>query len=567
MSNSKLEPLLVVGHQNPDTDAICSAIAYASYLTETGNAEVEAICCGDIPERTQWVLDQAKLPAPRLVLDVRATAGDLVGNEDFWVNERDTILSAYRTMLQVNMKSIPVIDDKKSVVGILKFVDLLPLMMPSQTQGISVKTIYTSFKNALETLGGKSVGVEIANTDEEEELVLFVTGSSEETVEKRIKEGAKNGKKIVAICGDRPSVHKLLLSEGIHALVISGGFEIEANLIDLAKDNGVAVIYSSHDTATTVQLMRCSRCVESAVSEEFICVQENEAISGFKDRLTASSQDVFPVIASGSLLLLGSFLKSDLIDPPQKNLVLVDHNEYAQAVKGVEEAKVVEVLDHHRLAGDIVTREPIAYLNEPVGSTCTLVARKYLYTELKPTRGVALCLCAGLISDTLNLTSPTTTDLDKRMLEWLCKIADIDAAEFTKGFFEAGSLLLHGSPAEIVGVDRKEFKEGGAFISISQIEELVVDSLPSRVEEIREELQKLVDTKGYDIAIIAVTDISKHTSIVLSAGCNKIGTAIPYEQSETGIWQAPGVVSRKKQIFPAMCEAIYNSTSTEIEGT
>ncbi len=567
MSYSLEEPLYVVGHKNPDTDAICSAIGQAALLSAIGYQQVEAIRCGEIPERTQWALDQAGLLAPRLVTDVRSTAADLVNNKGYHVCSTSTILTAYRTMLEAGMKCVPVVRNTNKVVGMLKLVDLLQLMMPTQTHGLPVKTVFASLANAVIALDGESVGADLPDATVEEELILFVAASSPDTLRIRLTAGEVSSKvsRRIAICGDRPNVQELVIEEGVRGLVISGGFKMTDDLLEKAKQKGIAVIYSNHDTATTVQLMRCSPSVKGALSVDFICVQEGEAISSFKHRLSASDQDIFPVVASGSLALVGTFSKSDLISPPRKRLVLVDHNEYSQAVKGVEEAQVIEVIDHHRLAGNIVSREPITYLNEPVGSTCTLVARKFMYRNLKPSRGVALCLCAGLISDTLNLTSPTTTDLDREMLAWLCDIAEIKAAEFTKGFFEAGSLLLHGTSDDIVGVDRKEFNEGGAFVSISQVEEIGISSLPTRIDEIRASLQKLVDSMGYDIAMIAVTDISSHTSTILVAGSEKIANAIPYEQSEPGVWSAPGVVSRKKQIFPAMCQAIYNSSATEVE--
>src|SRR5690606_9265184 len=181
---------------------------------------------------------------------------------------------------------------------------------------------------------------------------------------------------------------------------------------------------------------------------------------------------------------IGVISKSDLVDPPRIRLALVDHNEYAQAVTGVEEAEIIEVIDHHRLAGDLVSREPIRYLNEPVGSTSTLVARKFLHRDLTPEPGVALCLCAGIVSDTLCLTSPTTTQLDRDILEWLGKIAGIEPKRFTEEFFAVGSLLATGTPDEILNADRKEFTEDGFKVSISQVEERGLHGFDNRRAEL-----------------------------------------------------------------------------------
>ena len=386
--------------------------------------------CGEVPERTQWVLDQAGIQAPALVTDVRATAGDLIRHKNYKVSVTDTILTAYKTMIEKNLRSVPVVRKTQKVVGMLKLVDLLQLMMPSQTQGVPIRTIHTSLRNAVATLEGESVGAELPAVTEEEKLIMFVAASSADTMHSRLCEGLEDcdSSNKIAILGDRPDVQEVIIEDGVRGLVITGGFKMDEALIAKAKEKNIAVIYSKHDTATTVQLMRCSRCVESALMTDFLCVADNEAISSFKSRLTASEQDIFPVVAAGSQRLVGAFSKSDLIDPPRRRLVLVDHNEYAQAVKGVEEANVIEVIDHHRLAGDIVTREPISYLNELVGSTSTIIARKFVYRNLTPSKGIALCLLAGLISDTLNLKSPTTTELDREMRDWLCEIAGVDAA-------------------------------------------------------------------------------------------------------------------------------------------
>jgi len=561
-------PIFVVGHKNPDTDAICSAIGHADLLRNVGHVNAEAIRCGEVPERVAWVLEQASIEAPRLVEDVRATADMLCAQREvFSVCTSDTFLTAYRHMLSASLRSLPVVDDNNNIVGLLKFTELLQLLMPSQTEGIPVKTVHTSLRSAVATLGGESIGADLPETYEEEELVMFVSASSIDTMNSRLSEGVNHdcsGNKI-AICGDRPDVQELVIQSDVRGLVVTGGFEVPAHLLELAKEKGIVVISSPLDTASTVQMMRCSRTVQSALCKEFLCVEDVEAITDFKPRLTSSTQDLFPVVKAGTRQLLGVFTKGDLVDPPRNRIVLVDHNEYSQAVRGVDEAQVLEVIDHHRLGGNIVSTEPITYLNEPVGSTCTLVARKYKYRGLVPDRGIALCLCAGLISDTLNLTSPTTTDVDREILEWLCEIAQIDAATFTKGFFEAGSLLLHGSEEDILGVDCKEFSDHGVTYSISQIEEIVIDSLSTRQNEIEKALEKRVALNGYDFAILAVTEISSHRSIILAAGNERILNALPYDKMPQGAWDAPGVVSRKKQILPTVGVAIMNASATELE--
>ena len=290
---------------------------------------------------------------------------------------------------------------------------------------------------------------------------------------------------------------------------------------------------------------------------ETIC--PTEPISRVRKRLATSDQDLFPVLEMGSSKIVGVLSKSSLVDPLRIRLALVDHNEYAQAVNGVEEAEVTEVIDHHRLAGDLVSREPIRYLNEPVGSTCTLVGRKYFYRGIMPPPGVAMCLCAGIVSDTLCLTSPTTTQLDREMLAWLAARAGVDPQKFTDEFFAVGSLIVNGTPTEIINADRKEFTEQGMLVSISQVEERDLHGFEARQEELEEKLNELHEANRYDLTILAVTDVALHHSMILVIGHESILAKLPFERIGLTLFHAPGVVSRKRQLFPAICEAIHHS--------
>ena len=206
----------------------------------------------------------------------------------------------------------------------------------------------------------------------------------------------------------------------------------------------------------------------------------------------------------------------------------MDHNEFSQAVNGVEEAEVVEIIDHHRLSGDLVSREPVRFINEPVGSTSTIVARRFREKNIYPDSAVALCLCAGMISDTLNLSSPTTTEVDRDLLGWLSRIAGVNPEEFAEEFFASGSLLLHGEAKDIVGMDRKEFSEEGVTVSLSQVEELGLRGLGDRKEELIGELERKREEKGHALVAILVTDIRRHDSVLLAVGEERVLKALPF---------------------------------------
>lgn len=549
-------PWYVLGHQNPDADAICAAIGHAAYLRALGE-EVEAARCGEVPPRVKLVLEKAGLAAPKLVDDVRPTAGSICRKSVVAVREDDTFLMAYRLMVDHGVRAVPVLNNGGEVRGLLHFLDLLQLLLPPATDGRDVKLLHASLENLGATLGaGCDHGARPPS--EEEDLIMMVGASSQETVGRRLQAAKEEGSvgRYLVICGDRPFVHHQAVEFGVRALLVTGGYHPSAEIVKEAKEAGMIILCSPHDTATTVKLALCARKVRNIISEDFISLASNQVVSRFTRRVAASRQTLFPVVEAGTRRLMGVFSKSDLVDPPRTSLSLVDHNEFSQAVKGVEEAKVVEILDHHRLSGDLVTRDPVRFINEPVGSSSTIVARRFREKNLEPDAAVALCLCAGLVSDTLNLTSPTTTEVDGEMLVWLSRLAGVDADQFAEDFFASGSLLVHADAKAIVGTDRKEFNEDDILLSLSQVEETSLKGLSARKDELLRELERLRVEKSYALCAILVTDIRRHDSVLLAVGTEALLSKLPFDRVGTNEFSSPGVVSRKKQLFPAVCEAV-----------
>ncbi len=557
-----MPPFYVIGHKNPDTDAICSAIGYAVLLRATGE-ERDAIAarCGEISSRTKWVLERAGFDPPALVTDVRVNAGMIAHRDVIKVSVSDTFLTAYRRMLDAQIRCVPVEDEGGNLCGILRYFDLLKLLLPADTQGLMVRTVHASLADLAETLQAQSCGHEAPLPENEEDLILLVGASSQITVDKRLKKAASEGNvgQFLVICGDRPIVQRYAIENGARALLVTGGNPVAPEICQLAKTRQVFLLRCDQDTASASTLIRCSRTVRHVMETSYETIFPTEPVSRMRKRLSNSEQDLFPVVEPGTMKMIGVISKSDLVDPPRTRLALVDHNEYAQAVNGVEEAEVVEVIDHHRVAGDLVSREPIRYLNEPVGSTCTLVGRKFFYRGLQPPSPVALCLCAGIVSDTLCLTSPTTTLLDREMLTWLSGVAGVEPKTFSEEFFAVGSLIASGTPDEILNADRKEFTEQGTTVSISQVEERDLHGFAARREELEAELLALHETKSYDLSILAVTDVALHHSMILAIGKETILEKLPFERRDEHLFHAPGVVSRKRQIFPAICEAIQQA--------
>ena len=457
-----MSPFYVIGHKNPDTDSICSAIGHAALLRATGD-EPHAVAarCGDVSQRTAWVLERAGVADPPLITDVRTTAGMICHREVIKVSVSDTFLTAYRLMLAAQIRCVPVENENGGLAGLLRYFDLLKLLLPTDTEGLSVRTVHVSLAKLADTLHAQSLGAVMPSPEFEEDLILLVGASSQAAVEKRLKTAVHEGNvgQFLVICGDRPIIQRCAIDFGVRALLVTGEYPVAGEILAYAARKGVVLLRCHQDTASASTLIRCSRTVRHVMQPQFETIGPSEPVSRLRKRLAASDQDLFPVMDSSTGRMIGVLTKSDFVDPPRVRLALVDHNEYAQAVHGVEEAEVIEVIDHHRLAGDLVSREPIRYLNEPVGSTATLVARKFMYRQITPEAGVAICLCAGIVADTLCLTSPTTTPLDREMLSWLAGPAGIDPMAFAEEFFGVGSLIVSGSPEEILNADRKEFTD------------------------------------------------------------------------------------------------------------
>lgn len=545
---AKKKTTWVIGHKNPDTDAICSAIAYTNLLQRTRCPEARAACCGPPNSRTEWVLGVAGVHRPRLMSDVYLRAGELCHSEVVTAHVTDTVIEAYRKMTAHNYRALPVTTEDGKLAGMLSLQDLLALLIPSVQEGESARQVTTSTRNIARVLEAETVNV-TEHCDDEQDYLMMVAGSSEPVMEERI--GRLPNDQLLIITGDRVGVQLHAVEAGVRCLVITSGFRPSESIILAAKSKGTAILVTDHDTASTTQLIRGARSIESAVSENFISFAPSARIQGIKDRIkTDRRQVLFPVCDSESNRLLGVFSRTDLVNPERTRLVLVDHNEFSQAVSGADEAEIIEVIDHHRLSGNLVTKEPIQFINKTVGSTCTIVGNAFNTHGVEPSKSIALCICAGIISDTLNLTSPTTTDEDREILDWASKIAEIDVDQFKESFFSAGSVLRGGDMESAVGSDRKEFDESGYKLSISQVEEIGFDNFwPSR-EALQEELRKLIKDRGLDFACLMVTDITLNDSLLLIEAPQDIRERISYPQKDSHLFTLKGVVSRKKQLFP-----------------
>lgn len=534
----------VFGHRNPDTDAICSALAYADFLKRTTRPDAVAACCGAPNERTEFALRQAKIALPRIIMDVRPELEDICNREVVFARPNDVFFDVYQRMNAHGLRSIPVLDRDDRLLGLLTLLDLLELVFVGNVDPTSSRGVRSSLKSIVSVLGGK-FQYEI-DADDEEDLIVTVGAMSAGGFTDRLKQFPPE--KLLVVSGDRPTIQLPALEMGVRALVVTGGFELSSGLIELARNRGVAVITSPLDTATTTMRIKAAQIVEEAIERDFESLPAKMPVTEAKQRIYRSNQAVFPVTDNNKLI--GVLSKSDLIHPPRPELVLVDHNELGQAVEGADEADIIEVLDHHRLGGSLKSTGPMRFMMDPVGSTCTLVARLYRQAKIDPEPGIALCMASGIISDTLYLRSPTTTDVDRDILEWLQGFCSVELEQFATDFFQVGSALRTCTPDKVVREDCKQFDEGGKRFSISQIEEIGFDLFWQRKTELSKALERLCQELQLEFSALLITDISSNGSLLLMSSEPEGWEEINYPQLEDNLYKLDNVVSRKKQLLP-----------------
>jgi len=367
------------------------------------------------------------------------------------------------------------------------------------------------------------------------------------------QDASRVNEKVMVVVGDRLDIQTWAVRERVRVIVVTGGLPVEPDVLEQAKENDVSLIVSPHDSATTALLARSSITVEHVLHEKFLSFREDEMLRDARSIASASGFQAFPVIDSQKRTV-GILTKSDLLKPFDRKLILVDHNELSQAVQGADQVEILEVVDHHRIG--LTTPQPILFRNEPVGSTSTIVADCFLNHHLEIPRNIAGLLLAGLISDTLNLTSPTTTKKDSEVLGILEKRANVNAREFTEKLFASGSVLISKPGSLAITNDCKEYVEQERRFSVAQIEELGFDQFWRRKTEVCAALQDYKEKNRYFFSALLVTDVVRQKSLLVVAGPEHFLRLMGYPEIESGIFELKEVVSRKKQLLPYLAHTL-----------
>lgn len=545
-----MSEVFVIGHRNPDTDAICSAIGYAEFKRRTGLPEAVAARCGDTNDRIDFVLHAFGVPAPRFVADVSPKVRDVMQSHVLSVTPEATAADALGLMDEHDIRILPVLDGEQRCRGLLSLFKLSKFLFPAANRPIDSRRVLSSLNNLSRTLGGKLLVAHEA--DAEQDLILMIGAMALETFAERLERYPHE--KLAVVVGDRWDIQNLAIREGARVLIVTGGLPVEPKTLDAARKKQVSLISCPHDTATTAALCRAAVAVRHVLNEEFLSMREDASLVAVRAAAAASGFAAFPVVDDQGRTV-GVMSKADFLKTVPRRLILVDHNELSQAVQGADQVEIIEIIDHHRI-GSLTTQQPILFRNEPVGSTSTIVAGCFFQHGVALPKPIAGLLLAGLVSDTLNLTSPTTTPRDAEVLAKLEKISEVNAREFTEKLFASGSLLTLKPAPQAIMTDCKEYQENGATFSVAQIEEVGFTQFWLRKAELLVALGEYQRSRGYLFSVLMVTDVAGQCSLLLVAGAKEFMARIDYPQIEPGIFEMREVVSRKKQLLPFLTHGL-----------
>ncbi|MHB1324086.1 MAG: putative manganese-dependent inorganic diphosphatase [Coriobacteriia bacterium] len=537
-------PILVFGHRNPDNDSICSAVAYAHLknVTDADNVYVPARL-GSVPPETEWVFERFGIDLPAEIAHVRTRVRDAMTSDPVTVAPEDNILTAGRIMREHNVRALPVVGPDGFVGGLIN-------------QGILAEL----YIDETEMLGFEKLPVTVGELAHALQGVVL-EGDPDATLSGHVLIGAMEPDTMVTfirpgdtlVVGDRLRTQPRALEAGVRCLVITGGFEPERGVRELARGKGASIISSPHNTYATARLMNLAHSVGGLMDTSPLLVGPEALLGEVAEDLMESAHRE-ALVVDDERRLVGILTRSNLARGFRRRVVLLDHNEVAQSAPGVESAAVVEIVDHHRV-GDVQTPGPILFLNLPVGSTATIVAERYRELEVEPPEGIAGILLSAVLTDTVLLKSPTTTGTDREVAARLAAQVRVDIVEFGLEMFRTRSERVVFSAAEAVSRDMKDYRIGALAIIVSQVETVDAAEYQERSNELREALESFRAQRGADLAMLMVTDVVREGSEVFAAGKTRIAErALGVDLSSGSAW-LEGVLSRKKQIASRLLEA------------
>ena len=554
MTDKKKKTIYISGHKNPDTDSICSAMALADLKNKiaekqmmeeiSGQVVYQAVRAGHLNQETRYVMKAFDVTAPTYMRDARTQIKDIFDNKTESVSGNISLRQAWKTMRAVKKATLAITDKEGHLEGLISTGDIAKSYMAVFDNCILAQA-RTPYENIIDTVEGELLA---GNADQHVTSgKVVISTANTEIIRAHIDEGD------VVILGNRYEAQLCALEQHASVIIVCDGAPVSRTIRKIAGDNDCAVISTAYDTYAVARLINQSLPVSYFMTKDNLVVfKENSYVDDIKDIMMKERIRDFPVVTEDDCYA-GMISRRNLIDMNKKQFILVDHNEADQAINGIEETEIVEIIDHHKL-GTIETIKPVNVSNQPVGCTATIIYQMYIENDIKISKTIAGLLCSAIISDTLLFRSPTCTPLDKLAAGKLAEIAGVDLEAHAVAMFDAGSDLKSKSDEEILYQDFKKFKSGDTTFGVGQVTSMNVEELKKLKDKMKPFLESARTKENMDMLFLLLTDILSENSYVIYAGAEAENIL------SQGFNQTPvdgealleGVVSRKKQFVPVM---------------
>ena len=533
----------IFGHKNPDTDTVCSSIALSYLKNELGGKTMPKVL-GNINNETKFVLDHFKVPVPSYLNDVRVRIKNIKYDKKAYINEYSSIDAAFKLMQKQNITAIPLVDEKRKLTGYVTLKEIARYLINGNKEIVN-----TTLDNIIDTLNAKV----ITKFDDLISGDILIAGLEDRTLKKSIELSSKD----ILIVGDRSKVLEYAIESKVKLIILPLNINIDKKIIKKAELNHINIIASELDSFQIASKILLSNYIKNInTNKSPVTVNNDDYFTDFKTMTHKVNHTNYPVINNKNECL-GLIRLTGPNDYEKQKVILVDHNNLAQSVDGIEEADILEIIDHHNL-GAIGTSVPINFRSKPVGCTSTMLYDLFVEEKVSIPKNIAGLMLSAILSDTLLLTSPTTTEDDRFAAVKLANIAKVDIDTYGLEMLKAASSIAGKSVAELINMDLKTYSVGNKTLGISQIMTMDFDTIKENIDEFINKLNEMVNT-NYSIVVIFITDIIKNGSYVLynTKSADIIADSFGIKNIHQGVF-LPKMVSRKKQILPAILNIVDN---------
>ena len=534
----------VSGHRNPDTDSICSAIAYSYLLNATNKYNAIPVRLGEINRETEYVLKRFGVEHPVLLKTVKQKVEDLNYDKVTVFSKDLTLKTAWFLLKQQNLKSAPILDEHGQLLGLLSTSNIIEGYM-DQWDSEVLKKAKTPVENVIDTLEANVIYLNNALKVIEGDIHIAAMSGSE--AKKRIHEND-----VVIVGGDRSDDLEELISVKPSLIVLTGSLTADENVVKKCEEQGISIISTPFNTYQT------SQQIVQAIPVEYVMIKgdiktfsTDDTLDYMKEVMSETRYRGYPVIDLNNRCV-GSISRFALLKGLRKKVILVDHNERGQSIPGIEEADILEIVDHHRVA-DIQTVGPLLFRGEPLGSTATIVTKMFDELDVEMPSHIAGLLLGAVVSDTLLFKSPTCTPVDTKIAKKLAKIAGVDIQEFAMEMFKAGTSLVGKTVDEIFNQDFKKFSFDNLQVGVAQVNSMDIEGFLPYKKDMLDYMNKVAEDNNLEFTLLLLTDIINANSEIFVGGPRPelVEKAFNVQLTECQ-GTLVGVISRKKQVVPAI---------------